>query len=162
MIAFSIPMQPSSKTPISALRATRSAARASACCETSRGMRTRSMGTTWLVSWWTVRVSSQALRCRSKLGLAKSSAQTVEYGTPDFVREPFRLSMPTSPGHCPDQLAAVRIGPVWVVSPGSTWLEYCHTASATTTGSPGSIPANTSSPSRALAMNPWPRLRDTA
>jgi len=69
--------------------------------------------------------------------------------------------MPTRPGHWPDQLATVRIGPVWVVRPGSTWLEYCQTASATTRGAAGSIVANASSPSRALARKPWPRERDT-
>ena len=68
--------------------------------------------------------------------------------------------MPTRPGHWPDQLATVRIGPEWVVSPGSTWLEYCQTASATTSGTSGSIVSNTSSPSRALAMKPWPRAFD--
>ena len=69
--------------------------------------------------------------------------------------------MPTRPGHWPDQLATVRIGPVWVVRPGSTWLEYCQTASATTMGVAGSIAAKASSPSRPLARKPWPRERDT-
>ena len=41
----------------------------------------------------------------------KSSLQSVEYLTPALVSEPLRLSMPTSPGQVPDQLATVRIGP---------------------------------------------------
>ncbi len=54
--------------------------------------------------------------------------------TPALVSEPLRLSMPTRPGHWPDQLARVRMGPLWVVRPARTWWEYCQTASATTSG----------------------------
>ena len=39
--------------------------------------------------------------------------------------------MPTNPGHVPDQLATVRIGPLCASKPASTWCEYCQTASAT-------------------------------
>jgi len=63
-----------------------------------------------------------------------------------LVSEPFRLSRPTRPGHCPLQFASVRIGPVCFVSPGRTWLVYCHTASATTSGTAGSICRNASMP----------------
>ena len=53
---------------------------------------------------------------------------------PALISDPFRLSRPTNPGHCPDQFATVKIGPLWLASPASTWLLYCHTASATTIG----------------------------
>ena len=79
-----------------------------------------------------------------------------------MVSEPLRLSIPTRPGHCPDQLATVRMGPEWLESPGRTWLEYCQTASATTSGALESTEANTSIPSRALAMKPWPRAFEGA
>ena len=60
--------------------------------------------------------------CRQdEIVVSKSSLQMVLYLTPILVRQPFRLSMPTSPGHCPDQLATVRIGPRWSRSPASTW-----------------------------------------
>ena len=77
MIAFSIPMQPSSKTPISAFFRTRSVAMPAASFSTALGTRTDSAGTTWLVSWCTAPESSQAARCRPNEGLAKSSAQSV-------------------------------------------------------------------------------------
>ena len=48
----------------------------------------------------------------------KSSLQRVEYFTPALVSEPLRLSMPTSPGQVPDQLATVRIGPRCVMQAG--------------------------------------------
>ena len=48
----------------------------------------------------------------------KSSLQSVEYFTPALVSEPLRLSMPTRPGHVPDQLATVRIGPLVAQEPG--------------------------------------------
>ena len=35
----------------------------------------------------------------------------VEYFTPALVSDPFKFSIPTNPGHCPDQFATVRIGP---------------------------------------------------
>ena len=60
--------------------------------------------------------------------------------------QPLRLSMPTSPGHCPDQLATVRIGARCPTRPGRTWLVYCHTASATTIG----VPSRSSRRSRGL------------
>jgi hypothetical protein len=86
----------------------------------------------------------------------KSSLQSVEYLTPAFVSEPFRFSIPTRPGHRPLQFATVRTGPLCVVRPGSTWCEYCHTASATTTGANGSIREKTSIPSFCEPMKPCP------
>ena len=86
----------------------------------------------------------------------KSSLQMVEYSTPALVSEPLRLSIPTSPGQVPDQLAAVRIGPRCDISPGSRWCEYCQTASATISGALGSISRKTAIPSFCEAMNPWP------
>ena len=65
--------------------------------------------------------------------------------------------MPTKPGHCPDQLATVRMGPRWLRRPAITWWLYCQTASATIRRAEGSIFANTSMPMRWLQMKPWPR-----
>ena len=48
----------------------------------------------------------------------KSSLHSVEYGTPALVSEPLRLSIPTSPGQVPLQLARVRMGPRWVLEAG--------------------------------------------
>ena len=76
------------------------------------------------------------------------------YFTPAFVSEPLRLSMPTRPGHVPDQLASVRIGPWCVVSPCRIWCEYCQTASATRSGAAGSIWRKTASPSFCEPIKP--------
>jgi hypothetical protein len=46
MIALNIPMQPSSNTPMSALRRRRSAASSTATCSSGFGMRTAAIGTT--------------------------------------------------------------------------------------------------------------------
>jgi hypothetical protein len=102
----------------------------------------------------TTPVSSQAARPFTKKGSVKSSLQRVEYLTPALVREPFRFSMPTSPGQRPLQLATVRTGPRWVRRPGSTWCEYCHTASATMRGADGSILEKISIPSFCDPMKP--------
>ena len=66
------------------------------------------------------------------------------------------LSSPTRPGHCPLQLATVRIGPRWARSPASTWWLYCQTASATISGASAGMPGTPPCPSRWLAMKPWP------
>ncbi len=92
----------------------------------------------------------------------KSSDHTSELATPALVSEARRLSAPTRPGHSPDQLAAMRIGPRWRVRPMSTCWLYCHTASATTRGASGSMVANTSRPCAWEPMNPWPRPASTA
>ena len=60
---------------------------------------------------------------------------------PALVRLPFRLSIPTRPGHWPLQLAITRIGPRWLRRPASTWWLYCQMASATTSGASGGIVA---------------------
>ena len=73
---------------------------------------------------------------------------------PALVSEPLRFSIPTSPGQVPLQLASVRIGPLWVVSPARTWWEYCQTASATTSGASGSIFRKTAMPYFWLSMKP--------
>ncbi len=67
----------------------------------------------------------------------------------------------------PDQFARTSTGPRCWSSPASTWLLYCQTASATTIGASGWMPANTSRPRVWLSMKPcspvgvvtvpWPR-----
>ena len=47
---------------------------------------------------------------------------------PALVIEPFKLSMPTSPGQVPLQFATVRMGPRWVNSPAERDGGYCQTA----------------------------------
>jgi hypothetical protein len=58
---------------------------------------------------------SEAARsdCRRsrKYASEKFSLHKVLYRTPALVRQPLRFSIPTKPGHCPLQLARVRMGP---------------------------------------------------
>ena len=91
----------------------------------------------------------------------KSSLHSVEWRTPALVRLAVRLSIPTSPGNSPLQLATSRIGPRWVRRPGSTWWLYCQTASTTTSGASGGSPLKTSIPARWLSMNPCPPSAST-
>ena len=115
MMALYMPMQPSSKTPMMAFsRASCSARALPTACASADGTSTFFSGVTW-----SVRVLDRRL-CRAsgagpstKNSSVKSSLHRVEYFTPALVSEPLRLSMPTSPGHVPDQLATVRIGPWW-------------------------------------------------
>ena len=100
--------------------------------------------------------ASHCASARRAKSSSKSSLQIVLYGMPALVSDPFRFSMPTRPGHWPLQLASVRIGARCVVSPGSTWLVYCHTASTTTMGVVGSIWRNASMPAAWLSRKPWP------
>ncbi len=103
-----------------------------------------------------VPVSIHSRRQASERSSVKSSDHTSELATPALVSEARRLSAPTRPGHSPDQLAAMRIGPRWRVRPMSTCWLYCHTASATTSGASGSMVANTSRPWAWEPMNPCP------
>ena len=59
---------------------------------------------TWSRRWVTRPVLSPRASFFRKAGSAKSSPQSVEYLTPALVSDPFRFSIPTRPGHCPDQL----------------------------------------------------------
>src|SRR5664279_3183260 len=93
------------------------------------------------------------LRKKSSL---KSLLQMVLNSTPALFRQAFRLSIPTSPGHWPDQLAIVKIGPRWLSSPERTLWLYCQTASTTIMGASGSSVMKTSMPMRWLYTNPWP------
>ena len=74
---------------------------------------------TWLVSWVTLPVESHSRRPRLKKLSVKLRLQRVLYSTPALVREPLRLSIPTKPGHWPDQFARVRMGPVWLINPAN-------------------------------------------
>ena len=78
--------------------------------------------------------SSKPFRKNSSV---KSRLQIDEYARPALVSDPFRFRSPTSPGHCPDQFATVKIGPLWLRSPGSTWWLYCHAAVANTSFASG-------------------------
>jgi len=120
MMALYMPMQPSSRIPMMALCCLSWAARASPRRRSAAGISTFLSGRTWLVSCLTRPFSNHLRRARRNSGAAKSSAQRVEYFLPALVSEAFRLSIPTSPGHVPDQLATVRIGPLWLNSPAST------------------------------------------
>ena len=51
----------------------------------------------------------------SKKASSKFSLQSELYFTPAFVSEPFKFSIPTSPGHWPLQFATVSIGPLCVL-----------------------------------------------
>jgi hypothetical protein len=99
-------------------------------------------------------VLSQRRQAGEEILVGEISLQSVEYFTPALVSEPLRLSMPTRPGHVPDQLATVRIGAWCEMSPCSRWCEYCQTASATMSGVFGSMEANTSMPSFCEPMKP--------
>ncbi len=155
MMALNMPMQPSSKTPMMDLRRRRSAATCRAIARALAGTRALASGRTWLAACRTTPVLSQPARFFRKKSSVKSALQSVEYFTPALVREPLRLSMPTSPGAVPDQLATVRMGPRWDFSPARTWWEYCQTASATISGALGSSPAKIAMPSFWELMKPW-------
>ena len=58
----------------------------------------------------------------------------------------------------PLQLAAVRMGPRWVLRPERTWWLYSHTASAMMIGVSGWMSAKTSMPMRWFQMKPWLHL----
>ena len=154
MIALNMPMQPSSNTPMIAFWVCNSDASFWPVASHDEGMLILRIGITWAVVCLTFPVASQVFSFFMNLLSEKSSAQSVLNLTPALVREPFRLSIPTSPGHCPDQLATVRIGPRWVSNPGSTWWEYCQTASATMIGISGSMDAKTSIPFFWESINP--------
>ena len=163
-----MPMQPSSKTPMMAFSVRICLARAAAKSRSGRPTATADSGRACGVGWDTVPPVSHRRRPALKASSVKSSLHRVEYRTPALVSDPFRFSMPTSPGHVPDQLATVRIGPRWARSPASRWWLYCQTDSATTSGASGSTPAaKTAMPCFWLLMNPcfcsasygWARTR---
>ena len=111
-------------------------------------------GVTCLSECLTSPLSSHLFRFLTKKSSVKSSLQRVENFLPALVKPALRFNMPTNPGQVPDQLATVKIGPLWASKPGSTWCEYCHTASATMILALGSMPAKTSSPSFCEPMKP--------
>ena len=154
MIALYIPMQPSSKTPMIERRSRRSAAMLPARTLALAGTEEGSNGRTCGVGWRTDPVSSHVPSRLRKASSSNVSLQRVECRTPALAREALRLRSPTSPGQVPDQLATVRIGPRWPLSPARMWCEYCQTASATMSGASGSIPAKTAIPSFWELMKP--------
>ena len=154
MMALYMPMQPSSKMPMMAFSRASRWARALPRFRSAEGILTFLSGVTCLVGCRTSPLRSQRCRPSTKNSSVKSSLQSVEYFFPALVSEAFRLSMPTRPGHVPDQLATVRIGPLCESSPARTWCEYCQTASATISLASGSMPANTHRPSFCEPMKP--------
>ena len=111
MMALYIPMQPSSKTPMIALRLFSALARPTPSFRSASGSFATSSAWTWLRSWSILPSRIHCFNPLTKNGSSKSLLQMVENLTPAFSRLPFRFSIPTSPGHCPDQFATVRIGP---------------------------------------------------
>ena len=115
-----MPMHPSSKMPMMAFSRRSCLARAAPRRRSAAGILTFLSGVTCFVECRTEPVSSHLLRAFRNASSVKSSLHKVEYFFPALVRLALRLSIPTRPGHCPDQLATVRIGPLWLNSPEST------------------------------------------
>ncbi len=165
MMPLYIPMHPSSKIPMMACRSRRS--RPSSAPRVAATWRapphfSGSNGRTWLRSWSMRPSVSHCASARRANASSNASLQTVLYGMPAFVSDPFRFSMPTRPGHWPLQLASVRIGARCRVRPASTWLVYCHTASTTTIGMAGSMVRKAAMPAAWLSRKPWPLAASTA
>ena len=120
-----------------------------------------SRGRMWRRSCVTLELPTHSARpVRKKLSV-KSRLQREENFTLALTSEPLRLSRATRPGHCPDQLATVRMGPRRLPRPGRTWWLYCQAAVAKMSLVSGGRCMKMSIPMRCEEMNPCPVLGST-